>query len=51
MEITKKSDSEVWEIIHVLEDRMCLLKKFIVKVTHSTATTLNLIKDMEGDLP
>ena len=41
----------MWETIHALEERMCLLTKFAVKVTHVTATTLNLLKDIEGDLP
>lgn len=30
---------------------MFLLTKFTITVTHATATTLNLLKDMEGDLP
>ena len=48
--ITKKASSEGWETIHVLEERMHLLTKFTVKVTHAAATTLNLLKDSEGDL-
>ena len=35
----------------MLEERMCLFTKFMVKVTHATTTTLILLKDIEGDLP
>ena len=30
---------------------MRLLTKFTIKVTHAAATTLNLLKETEGDLP
>ena len=42
--------NEMWERIHALEERMCLLTKFTVKVIHVAATTLHLLKDQEGDL-
>ena len=50
-EIEKMVDTKVWQRIHVLEERMHLLTKFIVKVTRVAATTLHLLKDMEGDFP
>ena len=47
MAIMKKAGSEVYKRIHALEERKHLLKNFIVKVTHATTTTLNLLKDTE----
>lgn len=43
-------DNELWERINALEERMCLLAKFIVKVSHASATKLHLLKNPEGDL-
>lgn len=50
VEIKKMADNDVWERIHVLEERMCLLTKFTVKVTHVATTMLHLLKDQEDDL-
>ena len=51
MEIKKTVGNDVWERKNALEERMRVLKKIIVKVTHAVATTLHLLKDLEGDLP
>ena len=50
IEIMKMADCEVWKRIHALEERMRLLTKFTVKVTHVTTTILNLLKDTKGEL-
>ena len=34
-----------------LEERMFLLKKFNIKGIHVAATTLNLLKELERDMP
>ena len=46
----QKAGNEAWKRIQMLEERIHLLPKFIVKVTHVATTTLYLIKDVEGDL-
>ena len=45
-----KAGNELWERIYDLEERMCLLAKFTIKVMHVAATMLHLLKDQEGDL-
>ena len=48
---SKLTDKELRERVHALEERVRLLAKFTIKVTHMGATTLRLLKDnQEGDL-
>lgn len=46
----QKVGNEVWERIHVLEERMCPLTMFIVKVTRAATTIISLLKETKGDL-
>lgn len=44
-EIFKMDDKELRERVHALEERVRLLAKLTIKVTHAAATTLHLLKD------
>lgn len=47
----KLANKELWERVYALEERVRILAKFTIKVTHVAATTLHLLKDnQDGDL-
>lgn len=44
-ETLKMVDKDLRERVHALEERVRLLEKFTIKVTHVATTTLHLLKD------